>query len=142
MCPKGDDPWTTDQNDRTIMLQVVSNATGVALGGVLGIELYGQTSFIPLSHPTPARCAQGMQNSSQIGTVSCNYTAITSLEQTVVIQFLTWPEYTPDNNIFINDGNPSIDDFFCDVSQASRGVLCYFTDVINYNVKGMLQLVI
>ena len=136
MCPKGDDPWTNEQNDRTIKLHVISNISNVPLSGVLGIQLYGVTSYISLSQPTDVNCVEGLQNSTQIGTVACNYTVITGSEQTVVIQFLTWPEYTPDNNIFINNGNPSIDEFYCDVSQSSAGVLCYFTDVINYNIKG------
>ena len=33
MCPKGDDPWTKEQNDRQIGLVVLSNDSAVPLGG-------------------------------------------------------------------------------------------------------------
>ena len=49
---------------------------------------------------------------------------------------LEWPESSPDNNLYSLDGNPSIDEFTCDVSKASSGTVCSFDDLKATNIKG------
>ena len=137
VCPKGDDPWTVGQNNREINLRI-NSPNNSTLSGQLGIEFYGITSYISLTNTSNSSCEENLQLSSQIGTVSCNYTIISPWEYLLGMAFLTWPTYVPDNNIFINNGNPLIDDFYCDVSLTNTGNLteCHFSDVVNENIKG------
>jgi len=145
MCPKGDDPWTTEQNNRAIGLIVKSTNTSVPLDGFIGIKLYGSTSYIPLSSPSNTKCQESLQNSTQIGTVECNYTVISSFEHIIGIIFTSWPTYNlPDNNIFTNNGNPDITDFFCDISlintihanKHNSTLICHFYNIQTHNIKG------
>ena len=146
MCPKGDDPWTTEQNNREIGLVITSTNNSNPLDGLLGIKLYGVTTFISLTEASDTSCQEGLQNSSQIGTVECNYTVVSAFEHHITVVFTSWPIYNiPDNNIFISSGNPDITDFYCDVSQASvpesqhnSTFICNFYDIQTANIKGML----
>lgn len=137
MCPKGDDPWTLNQNNRQIQLIVFSNNSDIGLVGSVGITLYGVTTFIPVN-TSSVQCKQALENSTQIGTVDCYYNMISSYELEMIITFTSWPLYTPDNNIFVNNGNPLITDFYCDASLLanSHGIHCTFQDIQNENIKG------
>ena len=100
--------------------------------------MYGSTSYISLSNPSDTNCKEGMQNSSQIGEVECNYTVISPFEHIVDITFTSWPAFIPDNNIYANNGNPAITDFYCDISgtRNASAVMCFFTDITSDNLKG------
>lgn len=137
MCPKADDPFTVDQNDRAILLVVKSN-NSVPLQGLLGIKLYGSTSYISLSVPSNSHCQAQLESSDQIGTALCNHTVVSDFEHSINVTFTSWPSYTPDNNIYVNDGNPLITDFFCDASLAvnTEGTLCFFSDLQKDDIKG------
>ena len=143
MCPRSDDPWTREQNDREINLLVTTNTTGVganttgvALGGILAIKLYGSIAYLNLTNPSDTQCQEGLQNSSQIGTVECDYNIVSEYEHNISIRFTSWPSYTPDNNVYINNGNPDLVDFFCDVSQTDPSVECFFSDLVSDDIKG------
>lgn len=145
MCPKGDDPWTTEQNNRAIGLIITSSNTSVPLDGFIGIKLYGSTSFIPLTSPSNTKCKESLQNSSQIGTVECNYTVVSSLKHIIDITFTSWPMYNlPDNNIFVNNGNPDLTEFYCDISlinslnikHHNSTITCHFYNIQSHNIKG------
>lgn len=137
MCPKGDDPLTTSQNNRQIAI-VVNNTDNVALSGTLGIEFMGTKAYLSLDNPTNSTCKAALEASAQIGAVECGYTVVTSQRQRMHVTFLDWPAVSSDNNLFANNGNPSVSDFYCDVSQASEGVECFFIDLVNSNIKGKL----
>ena len=137
MCPKADDPITVDQNDRAIGIIVQSHSHSLPLEGSVGITLYGETSFISLSYPSNEDCQYALQNSTQIGTVVCNYTVITPYRRVINVTFTSWPLIS-DNNVFSNDGDPSITDFYCDISQSADSRLnCSFYDIVNTDLKGI-----
>lgn len=136
MCPKADDPVTTDQFNRKIGLIITSETK---LQGTLGIKLFGSTSYISLTSPSNINCKNGMELSNQIESVICNYTVITNKHHNIEVTFTAWPTINvPDNNIYSNNGNPNINDFFCDASGSnSTGLLCTFYDIISQNIKGI-----
>jgi hypothetical protein len=154
MCPKGDDPWTTDQNDRAIGLVVSSLDADVALDGLLGIKLYGETTYVSLdSSTTDEDCALQLQNSSQIEAVACNYTRVSALQVRLALTFTAWPSYgLPDNNVYVNSGNPAVTEFYCDVSQLvglpsdpgahNSTVQCSFYDIQTRDIKGKQETVV
>ena len=145
MCPKADDPLTTDQNDRAITVSVGLTDHSVTLAGQLGITLYGETSYLSLSSPSDSDCKTALENSPQIGTVDCTYTVVSQYQHTIEVVFTSWPEYTPDNNVFANEGNPALTDFYCDGALGEMPsdrtdllpVSCEFTDIQSTNIKGM-----
>jgi hypothetical protein len=140
ICPKSDDPWTTDQMNREIKLKILSQS-GEPLAGQIGIKLYGYISYIYMSDPLPTNqlCKASLELSPQIGTVVCNYTIASPFVHELNISFVSWPLFTPDNNIYVNNGNPSVVDFFCDTSLSvdPENTLCYFEDLVVNNIKGM-----
>ncbi len=159
MCPKGDDPYTTDQNDREISVDITTTASNpsaanssIVLNGTIGIKLYGKTAFISLSSPSNSDCIAALENSPVIGTVLCTQTVLSSEKQRLTITFTSWPTLldSADNNVYDNNGNPAITDFYCDSSLASTvlstdhsivlpGVVqCNFNDIVSTNIKGLL----
>ena len=139
LCPKGDDPLSIGQNSRVITFSFTSTLNN-GLSGTIGIEFYGYTSLLSLSSPTAANCVNALQSSPQIGRVSCVYSHITTNVQQIVVTFLDWPTVTVDNNLFENNGDPSVLDFYCDTSNTNAGVSCNFTDTNNTNIIGNLSL--
>jgi hypothetical protein len=133
MCPKGDDPITNHQNYREIGVNITRLSLG-DLTGEIGIVFFGEISYISLSDPSNSTCVVSLEGSSQIGGASCVYVVENSHYHQIYIQFIEWPEYT--NEVNMNDGNPSINDFFCDISQTSSDVQCRFTDIENSNLIG------
>lgn len=135
MCPRGDDPLTVGQNDRSISLTVQSN-NSYALGGELGIQLYGSVSYISLNRSAD-ECAEAMAVSPQIDKVQCNITVVNSQLVNINITFLSWPSIFPNGNLFYNDGNPSLSDFFCDTSRVThKNADCIFSNLVADNIKG------
>jgi len=146
MCPKGDDPWTTEQNDRSIGLVVTSLNSSIALSGLLGIKLFGETAFVSMSNATDGDCQRRLENSSQIEGVECAYAVESPQEHRLNLTFTAWPTFgIPDNNVYANDGNPGITDFFCDISLAdldlpdsvrNATIKCSFFDIQAHDIKG------
>ena len=138
MCPKGDDPVTINQDYRAIQM-VLTTVTPAYLNpsGNLGIELYGKVAYIDLNNPH--NCGYDLSFTGPFGEVSCSvvrsgdYGAILTFQ----MEFISWPSKITDNNLYYNDGNPSIEDFRCDISRVQNRIsVCYFTDVYATNVKG------
>ena len=139
MCPKADDPITVNQYDRAIGISIQSHNHSMPLEGSVGITLYGETSYISLTYASNENCQYAMQNSSRIGTVICNYTVSTPFQRVIEITFTSWPLIS-DNNVFSNDGDPNIADFYCDASLSLYPHLnCSFFDIVKDNLKGMLD---
>lgn len=134
MCPRGDDPVTIHQNYREIGLNV-TRLSKEDLTGDIGIVFFGEISYISLTDPSNTSCAVSLSISPQIGKVLCSYSVVNSYTHHIAIQFLEWPTYS--NEINLNNGNPLITDFFCDASQASDDVECYFSDIQNIDIQGI-----
>ena len=133
MCPKADDPITVNQFDRSIGIIVQSHNHSLPLEGSVGITLYGETSFISLSYPSNEDCQYALENSSRIGTVTCNYTVNTVSRREISITFTSWPLYA--NEIFPNSGNPALSDFEC-VTYSKTSSACELIDIQSTQIKG------
>jgi hypothetical protein len=138
MCPKGDDPLTTNQNYRKIKMRVKSWLD--VLSGKMGLRFQGKTIFFTLeTFDSPnVTCNNKFAFQGKFGHVGCTQVTHSNKFLDFELTFYSWPVYPKDNNLYVNDGNPSIDDFFCDVSFSSRGSYCEFHDLSIVNIKGML----
>ena len=132
MCPKGDDPMTLNQNYRQILLTVSTSYSTMA--GTLGVVFAGQRSELSLSNPSSSNCVIGMQMSTMIGSVGCVYTPATAQIYRFAISFYSFPTFPKENNFHTNDGNPSISQFYCDISQTNSDVTCIFSDITATNI--------
>ena len=137
MCPKGDDPLTINRNHREIILRVHSDYT---LSGSLGVEYNGETSILSLTSPSSTNCRKALQTSNFMGDLACAFREASTTNFLYNITFYNWPTFPKENNFHVNNGNPAITDFYCDVSQASSGVYCTFTDVVTTDLPGELYL--
>lgn len=138
MCPKGDDPKTINQNYRSIQLLVASSGS-FDLEGRLGIQFMGTKVEITLgSETTSERCTSELAFHGMFGHVNCEYTYINRLTEVFNITFYSWPTQPLDNNLYTHTGNPSIYDFYCDVTEITRFTTCTFTDVQAHNIRGKL----
>ena len=144
MCPKSSDPLMNALNNREIVL-IVTSSSKKQLLGLLGIKLYGATSYFILSNLTNSMCQQALESSNQIGSVVCQVNIVSIYEIHLNITFLTWPSMNiPDNNVFTNNGNPWITDFACDISQVilpsyvphNNTITCHFYDIVSDNING------
>lgn len=144
MCPKGDDPWTLNQYNRRIGLIITSLNNNITLYGHIGIKLYGITSYISING-TNEECKFNLENSTQIESVECILTRMSPMQINIDITFLKWPSIgIPENNIYVNNGNPLITDFYCDVSKIilpnnvirNSTIVCNFYDIYAKDIKG------
>jgi hypothetical protein len=136
MCPKGDDPMTKSLNDRKVTLNI-SSSFATSLIGNLKLEFLGAAVYLPLDNPSAAKCEAALQLASQFGNVKCLYNAVSSIYQSISLIFLNWPSLDSGNNLFSNNGAPSADDFYCDPSLSSVGIICSFYDFVVADISGM-----
>lgn len=137
MCPKSDDPLTVNSNYKTIQLQVRGPKD---FSGKLGIVFEGETTYIPLSVASNEVCETQFENSKKFTDVSCTYSLTTSGHydtRTFIISIHSWPISPQENNIYTHNGNPSMNEFRCDItSLTSSLVTCTFTDLISTDIPG------
>ena len=134
MCPKGDDPFTPNQQNRTI--KITTSATSGVLSGQFKLTFQGQSFYFNAnaSKFTAANCITSFQNLPNIDQVYCTRTTPTTKEgATYTIQFVSFPIFPYENNIFSHD-------FQCDTSLVTTGhsPTCSFSDVVSTNIKGKL----
>lgn len=137
MCPKGDDPVTINQNYRQIRISVDNSDLNYT--GQIGIKFFGEISYLSLVNSTNTSCKDSLEASYQIGQVLCHHvvTESTTATQTFDVTFLSWPIYSVDNNLFEdNNGNPSLTDFYCDVSLAAASTSCTLSDIETADIRG------
>ena len=159
MCPKSDDPLTTNQNQKKFRIQVQS--TLQALTGSVGIKFAGETSFLIVSSSASGdSCERSLQASGKFASVDCVYTQVTiELLRILLIVFsilivnyylqvsayirrfdvevIEWPLYSGGNNMYSHDGNPAVTDFYCDITQTNADAACTFTDITFTELKGI-----
>ncbi|KAJ8599133.1 hypothetical protein CTAYLR_006365 [Chrysophaeum taylorii] len=145
MCPRGFDPLDGAGYYRTI--NITTNVTDAQsqLNGTFSITFDGLSfSFnANASEWTGDACASAWESLDNVASVQCSRLASTADKGgTWVVQFLAWPHYPIQNNIFHHDGNPPLSSFTCDVSQAvahpNGRPTCSIADEIADNVKDYL----
>lgn len=132
MCAKGDDPLSLNQVPRKIVVEVGSDngdASGTAYFTFLGF-----TTTFSVDKSQPSECTAAMEALKSVEQVSCTHANINN-GFTWNVSFVKFPTVPVDNNIHSHFGNPSIDDFHCDVSQVTgTGAYCRINDVNTANV--------
>ena len=132
MCPKGDDPITTDQNYYQFQLEAQSTSTTT---GYVGIVFSGVTSFIPVStSSTSSLCVDGLMASGIFAAVGCVYTKVSTTYHRFDITIYQWPVTPKENNLFNHEGSPSISSFRCDTSRTTLSS-CTFSAKTTTNVR-------
>ena len=135
MCSKGDDPLTLNQKYFEFSMQVTS--TALALSGYVGLEFMGVTSFLAVgASASNSSCSTSLQASGRFQNVRCSYSMLSSYVDKFTIRVLAWPQQPGLNNLYSHNGNPSITDFFCDISQTNSDSQCLFTAIVNTNLVG------
>jgi hypothetical protein len=134
MCPKGDDPLTINQNFRSIQWDVY---VGQVFRGKVGLEFQGTKVYLPFEGISSEYCSDLLSFSGKFGLVGCKFISNVGYHMTFELTFYNWPIYPKDNNLFINNGNPSIYEFFCDITYANPSTKCTFSDLISDDVIGM-----
>jgi hypothetical protein len=135
MCPKGDDPLTLNQNVRKVMMHVQSGSRSFLYGKV-GMQFQGTVTYIPLEDITDKFCTSLISNQGKFGDVQCEVTRLSRFIMRYYFTFYNWPLYPKDNNLYANNGNPGLSEFFCDNSYASPGAYCVFVDIESTNIQG------
>jgi len=135
LCPKGDDPLTTGQVTRKVLLTVQA---ATAMGGKVKIQFQNDaTGSISLESDrrSDAHCKETMERSPKFQSLGCTVGG-TDTDLTYQFSFDEWPLYSDENNLHSHMGNPPLSSFHCDVSEAipADGVSCLFTDVAAENV--------
>jgi hypothetical protein len=133
MCPKGDDPLTINQNYRRIRLRL-STRFGKIHSGDLGLQFQGTKVYIALVGSSSSRCTAELSYRGKFGQVICSYTRTTNKLFFYDLTFVNWPVTPKDNNLYNNDGNPSIYDFYCDTSLTNYAK-CDFYDLESENIR-------
>lgn len=147
MCPKGDDPITINQYYRSISLTIIE--TGYYdLKGTINIIFMGFKHKLRLYQSTSESCTVDLSNNGKFGEVLCVLTKVNRQHFIYTLTFLSWPLFPKDNNFFSHFGNPSIDGFYCDVSELTGEVIdtkhhsiafttsCVFKDLVASDIRG------
>ncbi len=137
MCPKGDDPLTVNQIDRSYRINVQAPNT---LTGYLGIRFQGEIMYLNLNSPSSTDCINVFNSNPKFGSVSCIFTKLSTNHYQYNVTILSWPLFPRENNLYSHYGNPSPLAFFCDVNRATAGTTCNFFDIDASNIKGEINL--
>lgn len=135
MCPKGDDPLTLNQHNKSF--QIIVTSTSNSQSGVLGIRFGDETASLNLDNPTNSQCKYSFESTGKFKDITCTVTSIASTMRIFNITINTWPIVPKENNFHMHDGNPSLDSFFCDISRTSADVACKLVDIKSTNIKGL-----
>ncbi|CAN0399749.1 unnamed protein product, partial [Discosporangium mesarthrocarpum] len=138
LCPKGDDPLTTEQNNPR--LSMVVNATSGVMEGTFTMWFQGEkfdfsanaTSF------SSSDCEAAFEDLSNIEDITCIRGGVDSNGgATYTLELVSFPTYPHQNNIFYHDGWPTLDAFSCDPSNVTgaSNVECSFVTLQDDDVK-------
>jgi hypothetical protein len=77
-----------------------------------------------------AECKASFESLANIDTVNCTSRRLSSRMIEYKITFLSFPLWPAENNVFVNDGNPLLSQFYCDTTRVtnSRKVYCELYD--------------
>lgn len=115
MCPKGDDPLTTAQNTRTILMKL--NSTGGNVEGYYSVGFDGEKFQLPVN-ATELECEAGWESLPNLEDVTCSVT-YDGLGTVYTVELDAFPPLPYQNNIFSHFGNPGLSSFSCDISHVS-----------------------
>jgi len=146
MCPKGRDPFTEALIYRTIFLNVSVSpnyGTVVEILGDLRFTFNGESFYFPANISTwnANLCKVAFEKLRNVDEVICTANPVESTyTRSFTIQFVAFPVFPYENNIYTNDGNPPLSAFSCDTSgvvvytsttSTSLATSCVVADVVN-----------
>ena len=142
VCPKGDDPLTIGQSYRQFTITTGADA-GISLDGHFKFTFLGETVRFSASGITwtSAECEASIENLDNIDDVDCVQSGLDSGDTLSAIYTVTmkgFPTIPYENNIFRHNGNPSLGQMSCDISEITQGInpSCVIADVTNSNIAG------
>jgi hypothetical protein len=144
MCPKGDDPFTEDQDYRTIT--IATSALSGTLEGQFQLSFYGQSFYFDANANNfdESSCETSFNGLANVKEVSCSRTSPTGDQGAIyTVQFVSFPLQPYENNIYSHEGNPQLINFECDTSLVTSGTdpSCLLEDVApTTEVKGSYPL--
>eukprot|EP00903_Cladosiphon_okamuranus_P017553 g16167.t1 len=139
LCPKGDDPLTTDQADRALILRTWTEDG--PLSGELSLTFNGETTFFDADarRTGDQECASALQALPNIDRVACTRVDVgESGGADYLISLLSFPTIPWENNHYGHFGNPALDAFSCNISSVGgfdSSPSCELIDVVTENVK-------
>lgn len=139
MCPKNDDPLTTGQTYRSIV--ITTGSSGAALVGSIKIHFNGQVATLNAdgSANTMASCAAAFTSMKNIKGATCAIAIVdpTTKGTTYTVAFTEWSHIGAENNLLYHYGNPPLTAFTCDVSGVSSTLpTCAIADGQTTNLIG------
>ena len=136
MCPKGNDPFKSYTDYRTIQI-VTEVLYGTIQSGTFKFTFNGEYFFFSVNANSwnATACQESFENLNNIKKELCVQTGLTSTyTATYAVSFVQFPFYPHENNIYSNNGNPAISDFSCDttfvVATSGAAISCTITDLV------------
>ncbi|KAG5188017.1 hypothetical protein JKP88DRAFT_347960 [Tribonema minus] len=117
LCPKGDDPTTTDQVPRTIQMR--TGATRGTLAGEFNFLFNGESVTFDATAALVdgTTCSKLVTSLPNVASASCERGPINEWGgATYTISFDAWPTQPFENNLYNHDGNPSLQQFACNMT--------------------------
>ncbi|CAM9637241.1 unnamed protein product, partial [Phaeothamnion confervicola] len=130
MCPKGDDPLTIGQNERSVVVDVSSSTR---FNGTMRITFNGETTQLEAGDSfgdfDASDCEAAFESLANVYDVDCAAVSA-SHGVALTVTFVSWPVFPHENNLFYHTGNPDITAFTCDISGLtnSSDLACTITD--------------
>lgn len=121
ICPKGDDPMTIGQAHRQFSI-TTGGDVGTTLGGHFKFTFLGETIRFSADKLqwTDVECEADFEALDNINDVDCAQTDLDpGAKYTVTLK--SFPTIPHENNIFYHDGNPTLDQMSCDISEVTSG---------------------
>ncbi|CAM9302579.1 unnamed protein product [Ectocarpus fasciculatus] len=143
LCPKGDDPLTTDQADRVLLLRTTAEEGPIS--GELTVTFNGESTTLNADarQTGDLECASALQMLPNIDRVGCQRGAVSEFGGTdYVISLQRFPTTPWENNLYGHSGNPALEAFSCNMSsEADSGISpsCELIDVVTENVKEYME---
>ncbi|OQR83560.1 hypothetical protein ACHHYP_14571, partial [Achlya hypogyna] len=138
MCPKNDDPLTTGQAYRSVVLTVAGSSS--ALAGTVTFTFNGRSVTMPANanSNSDAICTAAISSLPNVGSATCVMSNVDGTTQgaTYTITFTSWPTGAVENNVFFHYGNPSLSQFSCNVLgvTSANSPTCSIVDGTTANV--------
>ncbi|CAM9167242.1 unnamed protein product [Ectocarpus sp. 12 AP-2014] len=143
LCPKGDDPLTTDQADRVLLLRTMAEEGPIS--GELTVTFNGESTTLNADarQTGDLECTAALQMLPNIDRVACQRGAVSDFGGTdYVISLLRFPTTPWENNLYGHSGNPALEAFSCNISSEADSAAsssCELIDMVTENVKEYME---
>lgn len=139
LCPKGDDPLTSNTDFRTI--QFTTSAAAGSLDGSFKFVFEGEYFYFPADASAfdSADCKESFEGLQNVKEVICTRSAVDANNgATYTVIFKAFPLFPYQNNIYKHDGDPLLSSFQCENEKVTAGTspLCMLSDMTSSDFPG------